>query len=255
MHKIKKCKLAAIRIRQDEPFDIRRKFASFRDADSFLRKRCEKLFADEELTFSFSVRWQNRMSVAGSLVIDAGDAERDSIFREAVRSELMGRLLMPIASRNKHDMLMMVNSAVWQFDRLMQDKQNEDEAMMILFECEGFDSEACSRECAQLHEVVQIVDEYHPLLQEIFPEMSSWFNFIKTMCREGNMDDANAIESFTRRASKAITYAVQDDRDAFLEQKSRARKVFEAFCSTKEGAFVPATILGNGKKQIHHLYE
>lgn len=221
-------KLTCVHLHQKEPADCWHTFASYGEADSFIRKKCEELYIDEERIFTYRIEWDKSWDVNGNLVVDTSDIDRTDIVFCAVRSELLGRLLLPTGTVNKQDFRMMVNSPEWQFEKLMMDTQRQDKARTILHVCEGFDTLALDKQCQSLQEAVSVVEIYHPLLRLVFPEMRDWYIEIVASSAETHCKNS-FLESFARKSSRAICAAMQDDEEAFRAQKGRVASVVKMF--------------------------
>lgn len=221
-----KRKLISIEIHPQQPPGRSHVYDSFSEADDYLHRKCKTMWQGECQVYDYCAKWmtkdEQQPEYMGSFTLFQEDIDKEEIIKTSIRQSLEQDLLIYSVDRSRSALEYMISQPQWQMERLKADPCAWNEAMNILLRCEGFEEITVMRECLMMKQIIRLIDEYHPLLQTVFPDAQMKLSDLKGM-NIPSESKSIMIEEFEKLAVAPIYAAMEDDEIAF--EKSWARLV------------------------------
>lgn len=216
-----KAKLLKVSIRRLEPLGHIHRYTNFSQADNHLKNKCHSMEANICCSYSFEITWEKGYSYSGELVIDNSMESRDTIIQDTVNLSLANNLLLYILSPQRDDLRKMILRLQWQMERLMQDRQKTEMALDIIQHCEGIDTESILSGYEMLHDMVDSVDMFLPLLKKVFPNAQQKLDNIRMLKNRSTAYIDEAIKQFQGFSTDVLSAALNNEQELFDKSWSK----------------------------------
>ena len=178
-------------------------FASFAQANEYLRNFVEALWEDDEESIRIQAEWEGNLRYNDTILVSSKTKIHDNFLAETIQDELEGRMLYP----GENFLGQSLHQVSWQMERILCDRSDWETYDRLLKGGEGLDHERFLMHQEALHEALRKLEAMHPSLNPTIQQGKALFQMIAalpnrtTFYRQSARDLA---KSFFCRAIEAI---------------------------------------------------
>lgn len=227
-------------------------FHSFAEADQFLIKRMQQLFAEDEVKFRYRVCWEGGASFASVLTVTAEEAKDKPFLAGRVQADMEDAILLFSRRASLAAMRELVTKPSWQTERMLLNFGETRRIQHLLRTGEGLDAESFQKRWQLLHDCLHKLYQKHPLLCESYRSI----RYMLLSAGEQRNRTRFYIEETLKRlkllAARTIANAIRDDFLGFSASMGEMDRLFLSISSDRELPDERFTALG---RELYHLKE